>query len=147
MKENKSFKIVRELSHLWILFSIGAFIYLGIEIAYRGFTHWTMGMIGGICFVIIGGLNNYWDWKIPVWKQCLVGMGVITAFEFVSGVILNLILKLHIWDYSGVPFNILGQVCLPFCAAWILLSGVAIVIDDFVRWVLFKEEFPHYNWL
>lgn len=137
---------LKNVFHLLILFGIGAFTYMGIEMAYRSFTHWTMGIVGGLCFIIIGGLNNYYDWKMPVWKQSVTGAAVITALEFVSGVVLILEMGLGIWDYSNMPFNVLGQICLPFSLAWIALSFVAIVLDDFLRWILFGEDFPHYNW-
>jgi uncharacterized membrane protein len=34
------------------------------------------------------------------------------------------------WDYSTLPFNILGQICLPFSLIWIVLSFPAIKIDE-----------------
>ena len=138
--------IIKEIFRLLILFIIGAFVYMGIEIAFRGYTHWTMGIVGGLCFVIIGGLNNYYDWQMPFWKQCLVGALVVTSLEFVAGVVLNLELGLSIWDYSNMFGNVLGQICLPFSIAWYGLSGVAIIFDDFLRWWLFGEPFPHYVW-
>ena len=131
---------------LLFLFFIGCLIYMGIEIAYRGFTHWTMGVVGGISFVVIGLLNEGYNWSMPFWKQCLIGAGVITVLEFVAGVILNIILKLNIWDYSNIPFNILGQICLPFTLIWFVLSGVAIILDDYIRYWFFGKEKPHYVW-
>ena len=136
----------KEVLKNFILFLIGAYTYMQIEIMYRGFTHWTMGIVGGLCFIIVGGINNYYDWQMPFWKQCLVGALVITSLEFVAGVVLNLELGLAIWDYSAIPFNIMGQICLPFSIAWAGLSGIAIVLDDFLRWWLFGEPFPHYVW-
>ena len=69
----------------------------------------------------------------------------ITLIEFISGFILNIIMQLHIWDYSNMPLNILGQVCLPFMLLWFILSLVAIVADDWIRYLLFGEEKPHYK--
>ena len=54
-------------------------------------------------------------------------------------------LELEVWDYSNLPFNFMGQICLPFSFAWTLLSGVAIVVDDYLRYLLFGEEKPHYK--
>ena len=135
----------KEVLKNFILFLIGAYTYMQIEIMYRGFTHWTMGIVGGLCFIIIGGINNYYDWEMKLWKQCCIGAAAVTTLEFISGVILNIILKMNIWDYSKVPFNLFGQICLPFSLAWLLLSLVAIILDDFLRYFLFKEKFPHYN--
>lgn len=145
-EEKHGRRIIKEIFRLIILFIIGAFVYMGIEIAFRGYTHWAMGVLGGLCFVIIGGLNNYYDWQMPFWKQCLVGALVVTSLEFAFGVVLNMKLGLAIWDYSTMPFNLFGQICLPFSLAWLGLSGVAIVLDDFLRWLLFGEDFPHYKW-
>ena len=69
----------------------------------------------------------------------------ITLIEFISGFILNIIMQLHIWDYSNMPLNILGQVCLPFMLLWFILSLVAIVADDWIRYLLFGDEKPHYK--
>ena len=137
-------KSLKELFKVVILFLIGGLAYCGIEILWRGHTHWTMGFLGGFCFVIIGGLNNYIPWEMKLWKQAITGSFVVTSCEFVAGIILNLFLGLHIWDYSNVPFNLLGQICLPFTALWFFLSVICIFVDDWLRYVLFHEEKPKY---
>lgn len=43
---------------------------------------------------------------------------IITAYEFVFGIVFNIWLKCDVWNYSNVPLNILGQICLPFSAIW-----------------------------
>lgn len=60
--------------------------------------------------------------------------------EFTSGVFINIVLGLGVWDYSALPFNVLGQVCLPFSALWLLLSVPAIYFEDFLRAKLFGEK-------
>ena len=137
-------KSLKELFKAVILFLIGGLAYCGIEILWRGHTHWTMGVLGGFCFVIIGGLNNYIPWEMKLWKQAVTGSLIVTSCEFVAGIILNLFLGLHIWDYSNVPFNLLGQICLPFTALWFFLSIICIFVDDWLRHVLFHEEKPKY---
>lgn len=137
----------KDYLEMLLLFSFGAILYMLIEILYRGFTHWTMGILGGLCFVIIGGLNNYIDWGMPVIKQSLIGGLVITVLEFAVGVLLNLVLGLNIWDYSEMPLNLLGQICLPFSIIWCLLSIVAVYVDDGLRKLLFKEPFPKHKWI
>lgn len=137
-------KSLKEFLKVAILFLIGGLAYCGIEILWRGHTHWTMGVLGGFCFVIIGGLNNYIPWSMKLWKQALIGSLVVTSCEFVSGIILNLFLNLHIWDYSSMPFNILGQICLPFTILWFFLSIICIFVDDWLRYILFKEKRPKY---
>ena len=63
----------RELIKCGILFLIGGCLYYCIEILWRGHSHWTMAVVGGICFLVIGGLNNYIPWEMPLWKQAGVG--------------------------------------------------------------------------
>ena len=105
-----------------------------------------MIIVGGICFYLIGLINEVIPWEMEIWKQCVIGSLVVTAVEFVSGCIINLWLGWGVWDYSDMPFNILGQVCLPFSALWVLLSALAIILDDYLRYWLYHEEKPHYRW-
>lgn len=129
----------------FILFLIGGSIYYLLEILWRGYSHWTMFILGGICFVIIGLLNEQYDYNMPLVEQMFSSMIIITTLEFISGVILNIILKLNIWDYSNLPFNLFGQICIPFMIIWFFLSPIAIVVDDYIRYFIFKEEKPHYK--
>lgn len=136
---------IKQWLKIFILFLIGGFIYVAIELGFRGHSHWTMFLLGGLCFILIGGLNNYIPWEMSIIKQGIIGSLIITSLEFIFGLVLNLYLNLGIWDYSNMPFNILGQICLPFSIAWFFLSLVAIFVDDWLRYVLFKEEKPHYH--
>ena len=128
-----------------VLLAIGGTIYFCIEMLWRGHSHWTMALVGGICFIVIGAINEYILWEIGMVQQSLIGACLVTGIEFVAGLILNVWLGLTIWDYSNLPFNIMGQVCLPFFFAWVALSAVAIVVDDYLRYWLFNEENPHYQ--
>ena len=76
----------------------------------------------------------------------LIGACIVTFMEFISGYIINIKLGWQVWDYSNLPFNIMGQICLPFSIIWFFISLVAIVVDDYLRYWLFKEERPHYKW-
>lgn len=129
----------------FILFLIGGSIYYLFEILWRGYSHWTMFILGGICFVIIGLLNEQYDYNMPLVEQMFSSMIIITTLEFISGVILNIILKMNIWDYSNMPFNLFGQICISFMIIWFFLSPIAIVVDDYIRYFIFKEEKPHYK--
>ena len=129
-----------------ILMAVGGMLYALFEIGFRGYTHWTMIIVGGLCFYLIGLINEIIPWRMKIWKQCLIGSLVVTAVEFVSGCIINLWLGWGVWDYSDMPFNILGQVCLPFSVLWVLLSALAIILDDYLRYWLYHEEKPHYRW-
>lgn len=127
------------------LISVGGFLYVLIELIFRGHSHWTMFLVGGLCFWLIGLINEIIPWEMPLWRQCIIGAALITAVEFAAGCVINLCLGWDVWDYSNLPFNVLGQVCLPFMALWFFLSAVGIALDDYLRYWLFGEEKPHYK--
>ena len=128
-----------------VLALCGGCVYFLIEMAWRGHSHWTMDVLGGVCFVLIGDINEFIPWNMPLILQGAIGSGIVTVLELVSGIILNLWLGLGIWDYSNMPFNLLGQICLPFTLLWVALSIVAVVLDDWLRYWLFGEDRPTYT--
>lgn len=128
-----------------ILFLAGGMIYYGMEMAFRGRSHWAMVIVGGICFLLCGALNEILTFEMSLLLQGGICAVMITAVEFMAGCILNLWLCLEIWDYSSMPMNLLGQICLPFSLLWILVGIIAVVVDDYLRYWLFGEEKPHYK--
>lgn len=138
-------KQLKLINKYLFLFLIGGLIYVSIELIYRGHSHWTMGVLGGVSFISIGLINEILSWETPLLIQCAIGGCLITFYEFITGLILNIWLHLGIWDYSHMPFNILGQICLPFTLIWCILSLVAIILDDYIRFWFFNEEKPNYK--
>ena len=128
-----------------ILAVIGGIIYILLELLFRGRTHIMMFFVGGLCFVSVGLINEIISWDTPLTIQMVIGGFLITVIEFVSGCVLNIGLGLEIWDYSALPFNLLGQICPLFSLIWIFLSAVAIILDDYLRYWFFGEEKPHYT--
>ena len=128
-----------------VLALCGGCVYFLLEMAWRGHSHWTMAVLGGVCFVLIGDINEFIPWNMPLVLQGAIGSGIVTLLELVSGIILNLWLGLGIWDYSNMPFNFLGQICLPFSLLWVALSVVAVILDDWLRYWLFGEDRPTYT--
>lgn len=131
------------LKHLF-LFSFGGIAYIIIELIFRGSTHLSMFGLGGLCFLITGSLNELKGKRPSFLGQMLLSTVIITALEFVTGCIVNLWLHMRVWDYRGMPFNLLGQICLPFIIMWFLLSPVCIVADDYLRYMFFDEPKPRY---
>lgn len=108
---------------IWVeiaVFVLGGAAYGMIEILFRGYTHWTMVLTGGACiltlYILLGWLS-----ALPLVLGALAGAAIITAYEFAVGCIVNLKLGWHVWDYSSMEGNILGQICPLFSAAWFLL--------------------------
>ncbi len=106
----------------------GGFLYCLVEILYRGYTHISMFLLGGICFLCIGGIRRCFRGAVSAQKMLLCA-GVITLLEFLCGVLVNRILGLSVWDYSAMPVNVLGQICITYSAAWCLLAIPAMGMD------------------
>lgn len=116
--------------------------YKGIKpLSLMGYTSLWMFVVGGICGVLIGNLNDhprFYDKKI--WQQILIGGTTITLAELFSGILLNLILGLNIWDYSKDSFNFMGQIELKNCLLWyLIITPIIIWFDDMLTYYLYKE--------
>lgn len=127
------------------LFWFGGATYVALEVIWRGYSHWTMLLLAGVLFIVIGLLNEIWSWNLKFRYQVLISTAIATTLELFTGLIVNVCLGWDVWDYSNVPFNFLGQICLPYTFLWIALSAVAIILDDVLRWKFFGEEKPHYT--
>ncbi len=122
---------MKKVRETLFVFLFGAVLYSLIEVAFRGYTHWTMTLTGGFVFLIIYSLNKKMSGTGLV-LRCAAGCAVITAAEFIVGCVVNLWLDMNVWDYSGRPLNLMGQVCPLFCAVWFLLcipaAGLSLAI-------------------
>lgn len=131
------------VKHL-ILMMIGGALYVLLELLWRGYSHWTMFFLGGMCFVVLGLLNEIIPWEVPLWRQALLGTAIVTAAEFITGCVVNLWFRWRVWNYSHMPGNILGQICPQYMILWLPVSIAGIMLDDWLRYWLFGEEKPHY---
>ena len=116
----------------FVLFTVFGFTYSIIEIFFRGYTFNSMFIVGGLCGVLIGLINDKTP-QMPLIYQCLIGSLIVTSMELICGYILNIKLGLGIWDYSNQPYNFMGQICPMFSLAWFFLSIPAIYLDDFLK--------------
>ena len=119
----------RELSNIFI---IGGILYGLIEIIFRGHTHWSMVITGGLCFLIFYIFNI----TLPTNSfliRCIVSLVVITTLEFYTGYIVNILLKWNVWDYSSLAYNLKGQICLTFSAIWFLFGIPMTFLSNYLR--------------
>lgn len=98
-----------------VMFYLGGCLYVGLELLWRGRSHWSMFLAGGGCFVILGQLRGRFI--------ALKGAAVITLAELVTGLLVNR--DYRVWDYRNEPGNFLGQICPLFCLLWIPLGMAA----------------------
>lgn len=143
--EHKLRTFLYVLLKYFILFLVGGLLYVCLELIFRGRSNWTMILLGGLCFVYIGGINNWFDNNMSLIKQMSISAVIITVLEYICGYIVNIKLGWNVWDYSDMPFNIQGQICLPFTILWFFLSALAIILDDYLRYLWFNENIPHYK--
>ena len=112
-----------------IVFFLGGLLYGGIEVIFRGYTHWTMLILGGVCFSVMYLLAAA---SLPFAVKLLLSALCITALEFGTGYLVNIILNWQVWDYSGNAMNIMGQICPLFSFFWLLLSAPGLLL---CRWL------------
>ncbi|MBR1863151.1 MAG: hypothetical protein IJ806_03575 [Ruminococcus sp.] len=124
------------------LMTIGAFIYGGLEVLGRGYSHISMGVLGGLCFSVIHILNG----ERRCGRQSFVSAVLISAFfitacELLTGEILNRRLGMGIWNYRSLPLNFDGQICFIFSFIWVCISALGIGADELARRTVFRERF------
>ena len=120
---------MRQVKQDIAIFATSGISYCFIEILWRRYTHWTMAIIGGFCFLTLFKVFTRLK-RTSLIQKCLIGSIVITSIEFLSGCIVNVWLKMDIWDYSAMPINILGQICPIYSLLWALLSIPIVYITN-----------------
>jgi len=81
-----------------------------------------MFLAGGLCLLLVGHLEEV-EPKLSLPLRILTGAGIITMVELGTGLLFNR--DFTVWDYRTVRGNWLGQICLPFCLAWVPISALA----------------------
>lgn len=106
-----------------VLFYLGGSAYMGLELLWRGRSHGSMFLAGGLCFLLIGQLGQVRP-RLPVPLRALVGAGIVTMVELGAGLLFNR--GYQVWDYRDQPLNFHGQICPLFTILWIPVSLAAI---------------------
>ena len=127
---------MRKTPFFALCFLFGGILYPIIELIYRGRTHISMAILGGICLCAIYFVHLALG-KGNFLLKSLCAAVLITQLEFLCGTVVNLGLKLTVWDYSDQPFNVAGQICPLFSFYWFLLSLIPLFI--FERLTAFKS--------
>lgn len=103
------------------VYIIGAAGYSLLEILWRGYTHWTMALTGGVCFFFIYMIHTRMT-GINLWVKCFLCALLVTSVEFIVGSVVNLQLHWGVWDYSDQPLNLYGQICALYSMMWYFLA-------------------------
>lgn len=131
-------------SHI-LRWCFGGCLYGLLEILWRGYTHWTMILVAAFLCVPLDIANERISWEMPLLLQGVFGGLIITATEFVAGLILNVWLGLNVWNYSNQLGNVLGQICPLYTILWCLLAVPVIVVFDWLEYKICGGEKPHYT--
>ena len=115
-----------------ILFSFGAIGYGLLEVLWRGYTHPSMLTAGGICFTFFAKLSEKMK-NFGIIRKAIIASGFVTAIELIFGIIFNIILKRNVWDYSKLPLNLGGQICVVYSLIWALISIPCIPLAGFIK--------------
>ncbi len=126
------------------IFLTGGMLYYFGEIAVRHYSHYSMILCGGMATLLCGGLNQVFS-KMGIFMQMILSAVIISELEFITGYIFNIRMGCMVWDYSDMPFNIMGQICLPYSLLWMVLALAIIYVDDNIRCNIFGEERPVYR--
>ena len=130
-----------------LLFLVGYCTYISIEVTYRNISYPIMGICGGLAILLLDKINDNISWNVDLCLQGLCGSALITFFELIIGEIaLHTSLLPIMWDYSNVPLNFDGVICLPFSIVWFFLSILAIFLADAINYYVLNEpQVPYYN--
>ena len=106
-----------------VLFYLGGCAYMGLELLWRGRSHGSMFVAGGLCFLLIGQLN-YVRPRLKLPLRAVAGAGIVTMVELAIGLLCNR--NFEVWDYREQAGNFLGQICPVFTILWIPVSLMAL---------------------
>lgn len=133
-------RVLKYILKYLLLFVIGGCLYYYIEVLMRGWSHWSMFVLGGMCFLFISVQNKISWWDQKLYKQLLRCVTFILCGEFVTGCMVNLWLGWRVWDYTSRPFQLMGQICLPMAFFFGILALGGIWLDNKIRYYAFGEK-------
>lgn len=136
---------MKRTSEYLFLWTLGGVIYYGIEMTFRGYSHWSMFVLGGICMLFFALQGQWTGWKEPLWRQVLWCTLFVTAGEFITGIFVNKIMHWGVWDYSDQPLQIMGQICVPFIILFSALCVAGIFLSAYLLYWLYGEKKPLFH--
>ena len=105
--------------------------------------------MSSLWMILVGSLTGatiYFIYLIPlvhnsipiIFLIILFGV-VITGYELLTGILLDTLLKIRLWNYSNEFLNYKGYISLPRCLAWSLLVPIILWISDNFNYILFSK--------
>ena len=135
-----------------LLWTWGGTVYFLLEVAWKTLTgrpeaiSWTMLVLAVLLCVPVERCGEELPWACPLWLQALCCAALVTAVELAAGLVLNVWLRLGVWDYSHLPGNLWGQVCHQFALLWWGLCLLFIPVFDWLRYAVAGGDRPTYTY-
>lgn len=104
------------------VFAVGGMLYCASELLYRRRTHPSMFAAGGLALLTADRVRRVRCRGGAVVRVSLC-TGAFTFIELCIGLLVNRRGRTRVWDYSRMPLNYKGQICLPFTLLWAALSA------------------------
>ena len=108
-----------------MLFFLGGGGYLAVEVAWRGTTHWTMFLAGGVSLCLLQALALR---PMPLAAAAGLGAAGVSGVELVVGALCRQVLHLAVWDYSREWGNLAGLICPRYSLYWFVLCGWVVLV-------------------
>jgi uncharacterized protein len=94
-----------------------------------------LSIYGWGALIVLAGHMLLRAYAIPV--RILFYFILLSALEFCTGLIMEVLFRTRLWDYSNERFNIRGHVCLRFSIIWTVLAvGLDFWLDFLIPWAL-----------
>lgn len=92
---------MKRISEYLFCWALGGTLYYAVELLFRGYSHWSMFLLGGFCFLFFAWQGLQGGWKTPLWKQVLRCTVFVTSGEFITGIFVNKWMQWNVWDYPA----------------------------------------------
>jgi uncharacterized membrane protein len=107
------------------------------KLSLEGSSSLWMGIFGMLVGVILFFIKllpfmNGWFIILYMFISCII----ITGVELGVGLLLNIKLKLKIWDYTNEPFNYKGQISLFRSCGWFMLGFIVFWLNTWIMSVI-----------
>ena len=138
--KKESFPMNRTVRKNSLLFLAGSGLYPLLEVLWRGYSHASMALAGGVCLLLINAVCCEKMKKRSLPARCAIGSLIITVVEFLFGLLVNRVLHLHVWDYSALPSTSWARSVCRFLIWFVLTIPARSLCKLCCRLSAFPEE-------
>lgn len=133
-------KLYVRITEALFFICFGGSVYYGLEVIFRGFSHYSMFLCGGISFYLISRLNRRYSSSLHLITRMILCTFLILFMELLFGLVFNLFLHRQVWDYSSHYYHWKGQICLTYAIVWFFISCPVLYLESFFRRWLFSSD-------